>query len=102
MPDPAPNPTNWTQIGLALIGFATVCVQLQCNHEKTAERQAENTRKIDETAAKVDEAKTAAAETKEAVSVKAAKVDAKLTAIETKIEKVPPAVAAEVKKDKEK
>lgn len=92
-PTPAPSTVNWTTVIVSLIGFATLCVNLNCNHRETVQQAAAN-------AVKIDDAKTAATATKEETAVKAAVIDAKLADLKAAVEKVPEKTAAETKKDK--
>lgn len=115
--DPAPEPpsppasTDWKPIILALIGFATVVTQQQCNHTATVDRVNDNknttiaahdetVKKIEKVEVKADDAATTAAATKETVAAKAAVVDAKLENLKTTLTATPAAVAAEVAKKK--
>lgn len=106
-PDPPPRPpTDWTKVALAAIGFATLVVNLNCNHEATRERQVNNEKKIDAVAAKTDDAANKVVEAKTVLATKTAatdaKMDAKLDDIKKTVAALPPAVASEVQKSKGK
>lgn len=52
---PPPTPTDWTKIALALIGFAGLAYQQQCNHAETKSGQLENRAVMREVQTKADD-----------------------------------------------
>lgn len=80
--------TNWTQIALALIGFGTLLVNVNCNHSETKSAQQQNAARIEATAAKVDAVAVKAEEAKAAVDVHAEKQERKMDAVAEKTDKI--------------